>query len=125
MTTAEGRFFIVEVEHEVILDQEHRIKPGVQDYVRYECWNDFPDRIETLSTADQVVNMEPAPSAAAEAPQAVTQDTHEQSAPEADAFWEPESETEPGRAGILMWVVRSSGPSGFVSQRSPAGPQTG
>jgi hypothetical protein len=36
VTTAEGRFFIVEVEHEVILDQEHRLRPGFQDYVRYE-----------------------------------------------------------------------------------------
>jgi hypothetical protein len=49
----EGCFFVVEVTHEVILDREHRIKPGFQDYVRYECQNDFPGRIEVLSTTDQ------------------------------------------------------------------------
>src|SRR5918995_6678637 len=86
VTTPEGRFFAVKVTHEVILDREHRIRPGFQDFVRYECRNDFPGRIEILSTAGQDVNVEPAPSpAAAEAPQAVTQVTHEHSAPEADA----------------------------------------
>jgi hypothetical protein len=49
----EGRFFVVEVTYEVILDREHRIKPGFLDYVRYEGQNDFPGRIEVLSTADQ------------------------------------------------------------------------
>jgi hypothetical protein len=49
----EGCFFVVEVTHEVILDREHRIEPSFQDYVCYECQNDFPGRIEVLSTADQ------------------------------------------------------------------------
>jgi hypothetical protein len=49
--TPQGRYFVVEVRHEVILGREHRIRPGFQDYVRYECPNDFPDRIEVLSTA--------------------------------------------------------------------------
>lgn len=53
VTTPEGRFFVVEVTHEVILDREHHIKPGFQDYVRYECQNDFPGRVEILSTAEQ------------------------------------------------------------------------
>jgi hypothetical protein len=51
--SAEGRFFVVEVTHEVILDREHRIRPGFQDYVRYECQNDFPGRVEVLSTTEQ------------------------------------------------------------------------
>ena len=37
VASPEGRFFVMEVTHEVILDREHRIRPGFQDYVRYEC----------------------------------------------------------------------------------------
>jgi hypothetical protein len=62
--------------------------------------------------------VEPAPSpAAAEAPQAVTQDTHESSAPEADASREPESEptaeaeadAEPFRVELERQPVRKQG----------------
>jgi hypothetical protein len=53
VTTPERRFFVVEVTHEIILDQGHRIRPGFRDYVRYECQNDFPGRVEVLSTAEQ------------------------------------------------------------------------
>src|SRR5829696_4209989 len=53
VTTPEGRFFVVEVTHEIILDQGQRIRPGFHDYVRYECQNDFPGRVEVLSTAEQ------------------------------------------------------------------------
>jgi hypothetical protein len=53
VSTPEGRFFVVEVTHEVILDREHRIKSGFQDYVRYEGQNNFPGRVEKLSTAEQ------------------------------------------------------------------------
>jgi hypothetical protein len=60
VTTPEERFFVVEVMYEIILDREHRIRPGFQDYVRYECRNDFPDRIEILSTAGQNVARSPA-----------------------------------------------------------------
>jgi hypothetical protein len=49
VTAPEGRFFVVEVTHEVIHDREHRIQPGLHDYVRYECRNDFPGRMEVLS----------------------------------------------------------------------------
>jgi hypothetical protein len=52
VVTQAGRFFVLEVAHEVILDREHRIRPNFQDYVRYECRNDFPGRIEILSTAE-------------------------------------------------------------------------
>jgi hypothetical protein len=53
VSTPGGRFFVVEVTHEVILDREHRIKSGFQDYVRYEGQNDFPGRVEKLSTTEQ------------------------------------------------------------------------
>jgi hypothetical protein len=53
VTAPEGHFFVVEVTHEVVLDQPHRIRPGFQDYVRYECQSDFPGRVEVLSTAEQ------------------------------------------------------------------------
>ena len=33
VTAPKGRFFVVEVTHETILDQEHRVHPGFQDYV--------------------------------------------------------------------------------------------
>jgi hypothetical protein len=35
VVTPEGRSFVVEVTHEVILDREHRIRPGFQDFVMY------------------------------------------------------------------------------------------
>ncbi len=83
VTTPEGRFFVLEVAHEVILDQEHRIRPGFQDYVRYECQNDFPGRIEVLAETKQVVGREVAPLLA-------TTETPEPVAPEADASREAE-----------------------------------
>ena len=48
VTTQAGRFFVLEVRNEVILDQPHRIRPDFHDYVQYECRNDFPGRIEVL-----------------------------------------------------------------------------
>src|SRR3712207_6965999 len=53
VTTRERRFFVVDVMHEVILDREHPIRRGFQDFVRYECPNDFPGRIEVLSTRSE------------------------------------------------------------------------
>ncbi len=61
VTTREGRYFVVEITHEIILGQEHRVRPGFQDYVRYECRNDFPGRIEILATAAQTLERNPAP----------------------------------------------------------------
>jgi hypothetical protein len=57
VTTPQGRFFVIEVAHEVLLDREHRIRPGFEDYVLYECPNDFPGRIELLTTAEQDLEM--------------------------------------------------------------------
>ena len=59
VVTQAGRFFVFEDRHEVIVDREHRIRPNFQDYVRYECRNDFPGRIEILSTAEQDVERNP------------------------------------------------------------------
>jgi hypothetical protein len=53
VTTQAGRFFVLEIRNEVILDQPHRIRPGSPDYVQYECRNDFPGRIEILSEDEQ------------------------------------------------------------------------
>jgi hypothetical protein len=36
VTTEAGRFFVLEVAHEVILDREHRIRPDFPDYILYE-----------------------------------------------------------------------------------------
>src|SRR3712207_1094292 len=63
VTTREGRFFVVDVMHEVILDREHPIRRGFQDFLRYACSNDFPGRIEVLSTAEQSTVSEPLPTA--------------------------------------------------------------
>jgi len=85
LKTPHGRFFVVDVRHEVILDRENRIRSGFKDFVRYECRNDFPSRIEILSTIDQDVRAEPAPTpTAVEAPEAATRNTHEQSEPQVD-----------------------------------------
>jgi len=93
VTTPEGRFFVVEVTHEVILDQEHRIKPGFQDYVRYECRNEFPGRIEVLSATKPNVESETAPHpTTGETLDAEAQDPHEQQAPQPDICREPEVE---------------------------------
>jgi hypothetical protein len=94
VTSAEGRFFVVEVTHEVILDREHRIRPGFQDYVRYECRNDFPGRIEVLSATNPDVERETAPLlTTAETLEVGAQDAHEQRTPQAGFC--RESEVEP------------------------------
>jgi hypothetical protein len=117
VTTQAGRFFVLEVRNEVLLDREHRIRPGFQDFVRYESQNDFPGRIEILSTADQDVTREPAPSLAAEAPEAVAQKAYEQQVLQADAGQESESEptaeaetdAEPHRVHLEHQPVRKQG----------------
>jgi hypothetical protein len=75
VTTAEGRVFVVEVMHEVLLDREHRIRRGFPDYVRYECRNDFPGRIEVLSAASDIEHE-------ANEPSPVSAETHTETAVE-------------------------------------------
>ena len=94
VTAPEGRFFVVEVTHEIILDQEHRVRPGFQDYVRYECRNDFPGRIEILSTAEQTAVSEPLPTVP-EAQEVIAQETDEPLSAELDVYSGPEIEQIP------------------------------
>jgi hypothetical protein len=54
VSTLRGRVFVVEVTSEVVLDREQLVKPGYQNYVLYERWEEFPGRIEVLSEVKQV-----------------------------------------------------------------------
>jgi hypothetical protein len=120
VTTAEGRFFVVEVMHEVLLDREHRIRRGFPDYIRYECRNDFPGRIEVLSTAADMEQepaldlmlMDPLEETKQEAnePLPVGSETHAgteiERAPEAEIISKPtqveiDRQPAPARAGLI------------------------
>ena len=91
--TPEGRFFVVEVRNEVILDQPHRIRPGFPDFVRYECQNDFPGRIEILSTAEQDVERNPTSDPILGEPSEVPQhEAHEQHSRDVDEHSQTETE---------------------------------
>jgi hypothetical protein len=91
VTTQAGRFFVLEVAHEVILDREHRIRPGFEDYVRYEYQNDFPGRIERLSAIAQDVKREPAPNLmVVESSEEAEQEADEQHRVELEVYSEPE-----------------------------------
>jgi hypothetical protein len=98
VTTCEGRFFVVDVMHEVILDREHPIRRGFQDFVRYECPTDFPGRIEVLSTAEQSMASEPLPTAP-EAQKVIGQEADDPLSAELDVRSGPEIEQIP-EAGI-------------------------
>jgi hypothetical protein len=89
VTTREGRFFVVDVMHEVILDQEHSIRRGFQDFVRYECPNDFSGRIEVLSTPEKIMVSEPLPTAP-EAQEVIDQGADEPLSTELDVHSGPE-----------------------------------
>ena len=121
--TQAGRFFVPEVRHEVILDREHRIRPGLQDFVLYECRNDFPGRIEILSTASQDVERDSAshqlPEEPPEEPQHEVAEQHAaevdvQSQPETERIPEAEAISEPDRVDVEPQPVRKQG-----SLRSP------
>ena len=93
VTTPEGRFFVLEVRNEVILDQPHRIRPGFPDFVRYECQNDFPGRIEPLSTAEQNVERNPTSDPILGEPSEVPQhEAHEQHSRDVDEHSQTETE---------------------------------
>lgn len=53
VATLRGRVFVIDVTYEVILDREQPVKPGYRNSVFYERAEDFPGRIERLSTARQ------------------------------------------------------------------------
>lgn len=118
VTTPEGRVFVVEVTHEVLLSQEHRIRRGFPDYVRYECRKDFPGRIEVLSTADQEVETEPASDLiSVEAPEAWKQEADEQhpgelaihSGPEIEQIPEAETDSAPAQVDVEPQPARKLG----------------
>ena len=94
VTTRDGRFFVVDVTHEVILDREHPIRRGFQDFVRYDYPSDFPGRIEVLSTAEQTIASEPLPTAP-EAQEAIDQEADEPLPAEPDVYSGPEIEQIP------------------------------
>src|ERR671921_1262679 len=54
VSTLRGRVFVVEVTSEVVLDREQPVKPGYQNYVLYERWEEFPGRIEMLTEAERM-----------------------------------------------------------------------
>jgi hypothetical protein len=89
-----GRFFVVDVTHEVILDRKHPIRRGFQDFVSYECQNDFPGRVEVLSTAEQTMVSEPLPTAP-EAQEVIDQEADEPLSAEPNVYSGPKIEQTP------------------------------
>src|SRR4051812_15489441 len=118
VTTQAGRFFVLEVRNEVLLDQPHRIRPGFPDYVQYECRNDFPGRIEILSTAELDVERNPTSDPMLGEPREEPQhEVAEQHSGELDVHPEPEIEqrlaaetnSEPAPVDVEPQPVRKQG----------------
>ncbi|EIM30841.1 hypothetical protein [Microvirga lotononidis] len=105
VTTPEGRFFVLEVRNEVLLDRPHRIRPDFHDYVPYEGRSDFPGRIEVLTPAAQYLEAqdpetEPASlPASVKAPAVSLRGADEQYLDELDLSSESETERTPEAAG--------------------------
>ena len=59
VTTLRGRGFFIDLTREVILSREQVVKSGYQNFVLYERPDDFPNRIEMLSPAEQPVEATP------------------------------------------------------------------
>jgi hypothetical protein len=109
---------VLEVAHEVILDREHRIRPGFLDYVQYECRNDFPGRIEVLATTEQDEEREPASvllsAIASEDPVRAADEQHlgelaVNSEPETERMSETEASSEPDQVNVERQSVRNQG----------------
>jgi hypothetical protein len=118
VTTQAGRFFVLEVQNEVLLDQPHRIRPGFPDYVLYECRNDFPGRIELLSTAERDGETSHASdlimTELPEEPEHVVAERHAgevdvQSERESEPIPEPETSPEPAPVYVEPHSVRKQG----------------
>jgi hypothetical protein len=116
--TPEGRFFVLEVKSEVLLDQPHRIRPDFNDYVQYECRNDFPGRIEILSTAEQNVERHHTSDLLTEEPlEEPKHESHEQRSGDVDIHPQPEIEqlttsegnSEPALVDVKPQPVREQG----------------
>jgi hypothetical protein len=118
VTTPEGRFFVLEVKSEVLLDQPHRIRPDFHDYVEYECRNDFPGRIEILSTAEQDVERnhtsdllsgETLEEPKHKVDKQRSGDVDAPSQPETERVSEPETNSEPTLVDVEPQPVREQG----------------
>jgi hypothetical protein len=118
VTTLAGRFFVLEVQNEVLLDQPHRIRPDFHDYVPYECRNDFPGRIEILSTAEQDVERNPTsdpmlgeppeePKHEADEQRSGDVDVHSQA--KTERVSEPETNSQPAPVDVERQPVREQG----------------
>jgi hypothetical protein len=118
VTTLAGRFFVLEVQNEVLLDQPHRIRPDFHDYVQYECRNDFPGRIEILSTAEPDVERNPTsdpmlgeppeePKHEADEQRSGDVDVHSQA--KTERVSEPETNSQPAPVDVERQPVREQG----------------
>ncbi|MBD2749519.1 hypothetical protein IC232_22835 [Microvirga sp. BT688] len=95
-SASDGRFFVIDVTHEVILDWEHPIRRGFRDFVLYECPNDFPGRIEVLSGTERATAVEPETlPMALGAQETIAQDADETVPAESDVRAGPLSEQTP------------------------------
>jgi hypothetical protein len=117
-TTQAGRFFVLEIRNEVILDQPHRIRPGFPDFVRNECRNDFPGRIEILSTAERDVERNPTSDPIlGEPPEEPKHEVDEQRSGDVDVHSqaktervsEPETNSQPAPVDVERQPVREQG----------------
>lgn len=100
VNTPDGRFFVLEVRNEVLLDRPHRIRPDFHDYVPYEGRNDFPGRIEVLTSAAHDLETEPGSTPiSVDTPTVSLQAADEQHPKELDLSSEPETERTPEAEG--------------------------
>ena len=119
VTTQAGRFFVLEVRNEILLDQPHRIRSNFHDYVQYECRNDFPGRIEILATVEQDGEREPASAPlSVKAPDNSLQEADEDQRVEMDVHSEPE-------VGQIHEAETVSTPSQVDVERQPVRKQGG
>jgi hypothetical protein len=107
VSTLRGRVFVVDVTSEVVLDREQPVRPGYQNYVLYERWEEFSGRIEILTEAERMdedrSTVEPEPKPPAEAEQNTEQGA--MSDPDAEAKESPvevESQDGQSRGGRII-----------------------
>ena len=117
VTTQAGRFFVLEVRNEILLDQPHRIRSNFHDYVQYECRNDFPGRIEVLRPQNRTWRGSPRPLRYRSKPPTTpckrqTSPTGEMdvhSEPEAEQIHEAETVSAPSQVDVERQPVRKQG----------------
>ena len=90
VTTLRGRGFFIDLTREVILGREQVVKSGYQNFVLYERPDDFPNRIEMLSQAEQPVEATPEK----EQPPVPEPQARAESATEDERLLEPEPDYE-------------------------------